>query len=477
MSDKPEDNYIDQLFRDSIDNMETEPSDQFWNKAYGTILQNENKAYVLSIRMWRTVAAVLAIAVIALISFNVYTRYTNAVENKVAGQENPAFAANNNHPEAINTTNATNSAVNAASKNAPVVAVNTTQGGTTVQTPVVNNANHTTPNYGSLSRNSSNHTSSAIAYNNNVVAQHNRTHITNNQGPAYNALYLDDRTSITIPAPDKMDANILAMDVDDNSSIGSRHIDEQNTIPAKRKPKFGPRLSVSVFGAQSIAEPIIKNNSTGDKFTASDITGREQQEAAFAFGTNVGYDVTHKLTLQAGCEYRSYKFSLAPTTVNINIGELNSGYSLATSSGIVTMPYIPGYTAKGYDTTATAKGSAARSYISIPLAVKYRFLSDPKVGLYVRAGTSLNVLASNYAKVHVQNSVGEEDVYVYNMQGSKEISLSYMLGFGAVCRLFRGVDLYVEPAYSGAITPNTVTSPITTYSCFFDLTGGLIYHF
>src|SRR6185437_12304700 len=249
MSDKPEDNYIDQLFRDSIDNMETEPSDQFWNKAYGTILQNENKAYVLSIRMWRTVAAVLAIAVIALISFNVYTRYTNAVENKVAGQENPAFAANNNHPEAIN------------------------------------NTNHTTPNYGSLSRNSSNHTSSAIAYNNNVVAQHNRTHITNNQGPAYNALYLDDRTSITIPAPDKMDANILAMDVDDNSSIGSRHIDEQNTIPAKRKPKFGPRLSVSVFGAQSIAEPIIKNNSTGDKFTASDITGREQQEAAFAFGT------------------------------------------------------------------------------------------------------------------------------------------------------------------------------------------------
>jgi hypothetical protein len=475
MSDKPEDNYIDQLFRDSIDNVETEPSDQFWNKAYETILQNENKAYVSRIRMWRTVAAVLAVAVLALISFNVYTRYnTNGIEQKMTGQEKSGVAVGNNQQVAVN---ASNTVVNAASQNSLVVADNAGKATSAAQTPAVN-VNQRILNYGRSGNRSGNGVSSPQMAYNNSGTQHSRTHIASNVGAAYNAIYLDDRTTITIPAPDKMDSNLLAMDVDDKSSVGSRHIEEEeNIIPTRPKPKFGPRLSISVYGAQSIAEPIIKNNNSDDKVTASDITAREQQEAAYSFGANAGYDLSRKLTVQLGCEYRSYKFSLAPTAVNINTGDWNSGYSFVTSSGIITMPYISGYTRKGYDTTATAKGNAVRNYISVPLAIKYKFLSDPKVSLYVRAGTSFNVLTSNYANMHVQNSLGEEDVYVNNIQGSKEINFSYLLGFGAVCRLWRGVDLYVEPAYSGAITANTVSSPISTYSCFFDLTGGLIYHF
>src|ERR1700677_1557907 len=88
MSDKPEDNYIDQLFRDSINNMETEPSDQFWNKAYETILQNENKVYQTKIRLWRGVSIGLGAAVLALLMFNLYTnKKVDFIEQKIVGLE------------------------------------------------------------------------------------------------------------------------------------------------------------------------------------------------------------------------------------------------------------------------------------------------------------------------------------------------------------------------------------------------------
>ena len=468
MSDKPEDNYIDQLFRDSVNNTETEPSDQFWNKAYETILQNENKVYQTKIRLWRGVSIGLGAAVLALLMFNLYTnKKVDFIEQKIVGLEKnqTPIATSTNQTISVATPNT----IQPVSNSPTTIAAN---GVSAVNTSVTKHA--TSLNYG---RHTNSISAAAMAFNN-INVQHSKARNNRYSGQAYNSIYLDDRSSpITIPAEDKTDSNMLAMDDEDNSSVGIRHIDEEEDIPAPPKPKFGPRVSLSVYGAYSIAAPVIKDNNAADNITAADIKSREQQEGAFMFGANAGYDVSTKLSVQVGCEYRSYKFSLAPTTVNVNTGEWSSGYSFVTSSGTVYMPYIPGYSPKGYDTVATAKGSAVRTYVSIPISIKYKVFSDPKVGLYLRAGTSLNILACNYATVHCQNSLGEEDVYLYDIQGAKEVNFSYILGAGAVCRLCRGVDLYVEPSYSGAITPNTSSSTITTYSSYFDLTGGLTYHF
>src|SRR5579859_7323750 len=104
MSTEPEDNSIDRLFRSSIDNMETEPSDRFWNRAYDGILKNENSAYERKIRVWRGVSAVLAVAVACLIGYNVYTnREVTDIQKQVAGIERKQLQASDNKSEAVNT--------------------------------------------------------------------------------------------------------------------------------------------------------------------------------------------------------------------------------------------------------------------------------------------------------------------------------------------------------------------------------------
>ncbi len=70
MSNMLNDNELDNLFRDSIESAEAQPSEQFWNKAYEGILARENSSYLTRIRAWKRATMALACIVVALICYS-----------------------------------------------------------------------------------------------------------------------------------------------------------------------------------------------------------------------------------------------------------------------------------------------------------------------------------------------------------------------------------------------------------------------
>jgi hypothetical protein len=518
MINEPEDNNIDRLFRTSIDNVETEPSDRFWNKAYDGILKNESSVYQRKIMVWRGVSAVLAVAVACLIGYNVYTNgKVTDIEKQVAGIERNQLQTANNESGAFNTvansinrnTNASNQQfpkateiqnANANLDNSTVIAANNQQliaaGKTTNkysgQTPSPEEQIASLQNVIRFEQQAKQElSSSVVAYNKPDIASTNEAEQSvgmedqkSDQKRVSNIIYLDERAPsdpITIPLQDKVDDEIVAMDVKDNTTVKPINVNmgsHSDAWVAKKTAKIFHRFSVSAFLAPSISNPIMSDNGSNTGISAKDVKAREQQQLAYTYGANIGYDILPRLTIQTGVSYRAYRFYVNPTQVYAKAGDFGGAtYPVVTSSGTVNMPYISGYTPWGYDTVATAKGSAVRSYISVPLSLKYEFYDKHKFGLYVTAGGAVNLLAHNYVTIHCQNQWGEEDAYVYDIEGTNKVNFSYKLGIGAEFTLGRKFSLYAEPSYSGAITPTAKGTPINTYSCYFDFAAGIGYHF
>jgi hypothetical protein len=322
--------------------------------------------------------------------------------------------------------------------------------------------------------------SATIAYNENThaaVAQKDKKLVNN-------LIYLDERApsdAITIPLQDKVGNDILAMDVEDNSIAQQpgEHVKKGDNAPpgVKHRVKILPKLSFAMYGGPSIYSPIVVDNNRNDGISAIDVKAREQQQYAYNAGVYAGYDISRKLTVQLGVSYRAYRFYIEPSVVYSPSGDVSAAYPIVTSSGTVNMPYISGYSSSGFDTTATAKGSALRSYISIPLRLKYNFVNNGHFKLYMSGGGSANILAYNYIKVHCQNQWGAEDDYMYNISGTRPVNFSFLVGLGAEFAMGRGVKLFVEPSFNGAITATTRNTPVTAYSNYFDFAAGLAYHF
>lgn len=496
MTDKPEDKFIDELFKDSIGNVETEPSDQFWNKAYDSILQSENSLYQKRIVRLRSVSIILGLAVAGLIGYNVYTsKKVSDIEQKVAGLEKKQLVTANNESRSVdalaNSLNGNSNSSSSVQSSQPVSTVqpnvnSNTSAAVQPNMVAVNNQSPVTQNLPLTERqfttpaNRHNQIASNTGASNNSSVQGNRVQDENAPRGVNSMIYLEERTPITIPPPDNSDSVLLAMDAEDSGENVKPIVVRLNEQISALKPKEHPKAYVSAYLGSSLAEPMMKDNNTSDNITPAEIKSREHELYAYTGGVNVGITPTSisKFTFQLGCEYRNYRFSLSPSSVDANTGELNSGYSYTTSSGTINMPYLPGYTPFGYyDTVATAKGSAVRSYIDIPLSLKFKFLQTHKFGFYVMAGASMSILVNNYATVHCQNRWGEEDIYLYDIQGAKAINFSYLVGLGAEYKMRNGFNLFLQPSYSAAITPNTSNSPVTSYFNYFDLAAGVTYRF
>lgn len=475
MSNKQEDNEIDRFFRDSIDNIETEPSDRFWNKAYEGILKNENKGYEQRLMLWRGISVVLALSVSALIAYNIYTNHkVTTIEKQIATIEHkevqiPAQKVQPvNNPSTLLAKNAAQQEKNQSSQNGTMAHETMPARNASIMLGYKVNRNgpwQTTARHHQ-------HSSQDIAYSD---AKHGSNSEMYDRSAIKNIIYLDERTpsEITMHTLAKTDSALSALDASDSLYM----VPIGPPVAGVSHRKILSKLSVNAFGAPSIVRQTMKDNNPNDNISIGDIQSKEHQQSGYSAGINLGFDLSPRFTLEAGLCYRVYKYTISPTTVDVNTDELGDGYSFATSSGTIYMPYIPAYTSTGYDTTATANGHIIRSYVSIPLRLKYNFLSSPRFGVYISAGGAANVLVYNYANVHCQNTWGQEDVYVYDMEGATPVNFSYLLGLGAELKLGRGFAIYAEPTYMGAITPNIKSKAMTIYSSYFDFAGGLSYHF
>lgn len=314
---------------------------------------------------------------------------------------------------------------------------------------------------------------------NEQVAQHNPVSmLDNNANKTAPKVASTDEETKTKPTSSASD--IIYPDVNASSSSLDT-INDKALLSSSSKSKgwfaekVMPNVSVSVFGAPVIASTVMNGYSVVDNLSAVQLTSREHQQLGYVYGANLGYNISPKVTIEAGFSYRSNQFTIDPATLYPHSGDVAQAYHFVTSSGTITMPYLPN--AKSGD-SVTAKGSAVRSYISIPVQVKYNvFNIRHKLTIYATGGAAINILSTNKATVDYNNANGENAVSINSISGTNKTTYSYLIGAGAEYKIGKGFAIYAEPNYLGGITPINSSANIKAYSNYTNITVGLNYLF
>ncbi len=472
------------------------------------ILARENSSYLTRIRAWKRATMALACIVVALICYSVYiTEKVNNLDNQIAQVEK--FQANTISQNATNSADNKNVVVNSNNSNSstkqdisnndrssvnPANNPNSVNAGAVTQNSRVNNT--VSNQNGSVAANQGMHSKNSVSNNRVGFASNNHKNRGNYNVVASEEDNASQRNVITMLGSNK--AAVAASSNDENAANGNDNQTISNIIypdqssndspdsavsepvvakshqPSKFKRYVLPNLSASVFASYNMADPVMNGYSSADNLSASQLNSRERQTLAYSFGAKVGYDISTKWTIQTGISYQVYQFSIAPSSLSPQKEGAGSAYQLITSSGNVFLPFMANPNANA---TVTANGSALRSYVNIPLQAKYNLVNKHKLKIYGTFGAAIGILEYNKANIQAENSAGSENVNVTSMDGTSQVTFSYLLGVGAEYKIGKAFSVYAEPSYLGAITPVNNTSLIKVSNNMVNCAGGLIYHF
>lgn len=496
---RAEENILDNSIKASIESSELEPSDNFWTKAYESILQRESIASQASLANWRRVAVGLACLLVGFIGYSVYlTGRVNDLGKQVANMQTNMIAQTAT-PAQNNTSNAT-IAINNTGKNEiasqqrgstgnsnNIVAVNpdapSNQGNNAVSSPsTIAQVSHK-----AVASSATRHTKASKWNATNTVAAN-----TTNKLVAYNVrknAYQSSQTFDYDAAQQMREHNMIAMLADPTPP--TLPATEKTTI--EKSPSQLAQLlnddSYTLSQADSAYKPGLGNNAPIGKFVSNSKISLtafaapamamgyqraiEHQKFTYSAGLNVGYDLSTRFTLTLGCAYQSYSFYTNSAIVN-SIGTENGvDYQVITSSGAVDVGHTPQSTDK---ISALANGN--RSYLEIPVQIRYSFTKRSKLKVFATAGVSANILVNNSEYINFVNPTsGNESLTLTAINGSNALQCGYMAGIGAEYKTGRGIALSLTPMWMGAITPVNRATPIKTYPAFLELQGGISYHF
>jgi opacity protein-like surface antigen len=521
MIENLEDNPLDKFFRDSIESSEAKPSEQFWNKAYESIIAREGRMNRKRIVAWRSAAILLCALIMGLISYNVYiSGKVNNLGKEVTNIEkfqsastnsNIASAPNNNLPEKTTSNNDNPNGVSSppasplALTSKPVEKSESARENRTATSSMPHTLQiaSVTPNRNIVANNSDNLVNSTVSApvntisNSTVTASTVQVNQTSVNAPVVNTSAANTPLANTNLAPLKSDDNPVASNLLPVSNVNFPEVgsSDESTMPdsvflsepnpaEKAKSYFVdvmvPKFSISgFFSSNNNGLTVMNGYNPLENINASQLNANEHELFAFSSGFNIGYDLSSRITVQAGCNYQQYQFSIAPTTLNpipaLGV-EPSIGYSLETSSGYVYLPNLPCNPKPIGATTVTAQGTALRSYFNIPAQLKWNFINEGKLKIYATAGASMNVLSINKATIGWENAYGKQSETVNGIEGTNNLTCSYLVGLGTEYKLFRGFAVYFEYTYSGALNPVNEDSYINVKSNFTSLIGGVKYH-
>ncbi len=492
MTETPENNPLDKFFRDSIESSEAKPSEQFWNRAYESIIVREGKMNRTGMLAWRSAAILLALFMTGFISYSVYiSGKVNGLRSEVANiekvQAEAASAKTGNSHITATAGHRTDATIGGSSHTAaPAVFVPVTvpantsapiRRGASMHGTITAAGTHANSVQRAMVAFSGNNTTSQLASpagsnmqisvataNSNKIASgisHSQSPgsalaTTNSRFLAFkslfnpttvgllpylNAIYPGTTKSTETMMPD----SALMVEQDPAEKV-------QNYFMDVMLPKFS---LAGFFSINNLLPAMIGYNPV-ENITSSQMNANEQKQQSFSAGINIGYDLSPRFTIQAGCNYQLYRFTIAPTPLNVNGNDL-TGYQFETSSGTVNLPWLPGM----YGAAATAQGNAIRSYYCVPVQLKWNFVADRKLKLYLTAGAAANILAENSASIVWENAYGSSHANINGMDGTNIVGFSYLAGLGAEYKLSRGFSAYVEGTYFGSLTP--VSSGLVNY--------------
>ncbi|MGP8215984.1 MAG: hypothetical protein ACLQQ4_10505 [Bacteroidia bacterium] len=482
MGEKLTDNNLDKLFRDSIDNMETQPSEAFWVKASEDSLYKSNIVTRKAVERWKIVALTLGIAVVALSAYLIYMqRQISDINKRLATTENKnSFQTDAKSTPAYNQQRGAASGV---AKNNQTVANQRT----TVAISPPNNANKTVISHISEKQVAAQTKSFAKPGNSKThvaqpVGNISYTHIGNNSEISKN--YFSQESSpnnigsaITQDAP-KSNSSELLFGIS-NFSLLQINNSETSILPDTIVPvqnyarpaghNILSRLSVSLFYEPYMSDELFENESS-DIVTVNNVSANEEEVHPYMIGLRMGYDISKHWTITTGCFFYNFNVSVSPTTIYAQKqGDGTVGYSFQTSIGAVSCPY--GATPKVGDYMIVS-GEEFANYISVPLQVKYNFITKSRWGVYISAGLMANIVAYREMNMHWQDYKWNEGNASEGIDNSQKVYGSYYFAPGISYRLFNKCSLFFEPSLQGS----PVYSSVLNTTPYIGLGAGIIYH-
>jgi hypothetical protein len=468
MSKRPTNN-IDDIFKSSIENMETQPSDQFWLKASEDALFRSSQTNRKIIGKWKMIAAAMAIALVSLSAYVIYMQSEiGSLNNKLslAGkQNNNAIVAQNKTsqtssiarqqsitPEVENVqpktiASSATATTHTKAKKSKVENITIRDGGTMTEEQVAED----------LKEHSTSVTYSQTVPTVSSTVSNNNSEQGTNINPDKSLALITGVSNATIPLNDIVDPAI-------------DYANDNNVVAKNAHSKF----SVSLFYEPGISDELLENEAADNVVVNNSVVSSEEEVNPYKIGVRVGYDISQRLSFVTGALYYNFKISFQPTTIyaqKLNNGEV--GYSFQTSAGAVNCPYDnpkPG-------DALVVKGTYITNYICVPLYVKYVFLKRTNWNLYVNGGADINIVAYRQMNMHWQDQKWESGNTSEGMSDAAKMYYSLYFSPGISYKLFKRFSIYAEPSLQGPPTLISKKGIASNSSIYTAIGSGLTYTF
>ncbi len=451
------DKELDSAFRKSVEQMEIDPSEEFWEKANAEITAKENLSNKAKAFKWRSISFVLVFVVAALLSYAVY------LQGKMPEDRMP-FAGNVNRD---------NSAVQISNKEKGTLS----QGGVGSSDSRPLHMSATTPEK-KEGKNSSSESPAIIktlriknSFEDQTTISYNamgrKQTVNEEKGDNFFSFEKqnipESKLILAInQSSDKTDlAPVNASGYYENLSLGTGH-------------SKSARFSISVFFSPSLIKKFLKDNNENDNVNLKEVDNSDYVDYSFSTGIKLGIDWKRNWTFSSGLSYFRNTFRIKPTTVYAAQNTSGSiSYTLPTSTGTIELP--SGTPPMAGDSLVVSENSLQTiSYIGIPLLVNYNFPGN-RLSFYVSAGLSADILLDEKADINYEDDQNAEQTGEH-IHGLNKITLGFYTGAGIKYTLSK-FFLSAEPSFSGMITSMNKNTPIKTNPCFFGFGLGIGYHF
>jgi hypothetical protein len=497
MSEKQTENKIDEIFRKGIEPLNTEPSDDFWRKSAENIIQNGIKSNNKNASRWKAVAFILG-AGLLLLGFFTYRMQSgnNKVNPEIADVKttdtkninvlSPVSKNDNQTDKVITISNQTAGNQKLVGQSNPgnykIKGSNTVLTNHSIK-PIAKGTGNTQVATSFVSGQSAANESNNPA-NNKIAGNSNNDQAT-----------LPAKNQENTPSEPEVSKNDLNTSVTVTTQIATKSTDAINTTkqnvtnhPLSITPADSIKnlhyfdttgvlrqsaLSLSIYFSPDILTGYTFKSGNNQDETA--IKTGEKQQFSYSTGITAEYEFSNNFSIGLGLAYQSFSFQIAPEYLYAqkqSDGQI--GYSIVSSSGIIDCPNY-GNTHIGDSMKMSATSS--RSYLSIPVQLKYFITNSNRMQLFIDGGIGINISTNAQTQMSWQTYQAYGVSTITTIEGLQPVYYSYFVGLGASYKTGRQVAIYIEPDLQGSITAINKNTPVISYPFLLGLKAGITYHF
>jgi hypothetical protein len=206
------------------------------------------------------------------------------------------------------------------------------------------------------------------------------------------------------------------------NSEAKNEIDKQKTFPLKDSNNNVVTTKVKPIKKKTILSRFYLLAAGGLDNGSVKLLSFNNSKFVPKYGVSIGYDITKKISVQAGIYFSDKKYTAGPTD-----------YTAKTGS-IVSRLYI-------------TKADAECKIFEIPIALRYNFLQKSRWGFYATAGVSSYIMKEEFYNIfYLRNNNEYSRPYTYT--GNQHLFSTALISVGVEKKLSNHFALQLEPIIS-----------------------------